>query len=106
MNASDSSETVRLDGEFTHRASELRRLPLPAGSGPLQVAPRVATGIDTSGIELLLLVAREADAAGRSFLLGNPGAPVLAMLTLLGLQESDAGGQLTHRLARQACCLP
>jgi len=89
MNASDSFETIRLDGEFTiHRASEIKKvlLPLPDGSKPLQLDLSEVTEIDTSGVQLLLLVARETDAVGRSFLLGNPSAPVREMLSLLGLQ--------------------
>jgi anti-sigma B factor antagonist len=86
----DTGTTLRVEGEFTiYRAAELKRalLPLPAGTGPVELDLAEVTEIDTAGIQLLLLARREAIAAGRTARLVASSPAVDEALRLLDVQS-------------------
>lgn len=83
-----TSNVIALDGELTiYRAAELKPLLLAAlpGTGPILLDLAEVTEVDTAGVQLLLLMRREALAAGRTLHLLHPSMAVAEALDLLDL---------------------
>ncbi len=87
---SATASLIRLDGELTiYRAAELKQslLPLPPGDGPVEIDLAEVTELDSAGLQLLLLVQRDALAAERPLRLLHPSAAVAEVLALLDLHS-------------------
>jgi anti-anti-sigma factor len=87
-----SGPALRLDGELTiYRAGELKDLLLPPPAGAagedLVLDLSGVSEIDSAGVQLLLVLQRDALATGRALRLAAPSAAVAEALTLLGLQQ-------------------
>jgi ABC-type transporter Mla MlaB component len=88
VSAATTAETVILDGELTvmvaaeQKASLLARLDAAVEGLDLDLAG--ITELDTAGVQVLLLMRREADAAGKSLDLVRPGGVVIEILALAG----------------------
>lgn len=83
-----SSATLRLDGEFTiYRAAELKRQILDAlhQQEALEIDLSAVSEIDSAGVQLLMLVKREAEALGREFHLSHHSPAVLKVFDLFKL---------------------
>ena len=83
-----TSNVIALDGELTiYRAAQLKPLLLAAlpGTGPIELDLAEVTEVDTAGVQLLLLLRREALAAGRTLHLLNPSLAVAEAFELLDL---------------------
>ena len=82
------SDVMALDGELTiYRAAELKPLLLATlpGTGPILLDLAEVTEVDSAGVQLLLLLRREALAAGRTLQLLNPSLAVAEAFELLDL---------------------
>jgi len=88
---STPTQALRIEGEMTiYRAAELKQQMQPlfdaAGSGGIDsIDLSGVTEIDCSGVQLLLLARRNADAAGRALRLAVPSAAVAEVFALLNL---------------------
>jgi anti-anti-sigma factor len=83
-----------IEGELTlRRACELkeRLLVRLARAQVLEVDLADVTEMDAAGLQLLLMVRREARASGREVRLVSPSPAVLSMFSLLGLASSLEG---------------
>ena len=83
-----------IEGEMTlRRACELkeRLLARLARAQALEVDLADVTGIDAAGLQLLLMVRREARASGREVRLVSPSPAVLSMFSLLRMESSLEG---------------
>lgn len=95
-----TSNVIALDGELTiYRAAELKPLLLAAlpGTGPILLELAEVTEVDTAGVQLLLLLRREALAAGRTLHLLHPSMAVAEAFDLL-----DLGARFGEDLAAPA----
>ena len=88
MSAATTAETVIIDGELTimvaaeQKANLLARLDAAAEALDLDLAG--VTELDTAGVQVLMLLRREADAAGKSLTLVRPNGVVTEILALAG----------------------
>jgi anti-sigma B factor antagonist len=92
-----TSNVIALDGELTiYRAAELKPLLLAAlpGTGPILLDLAEVTEVDTAGVQLLLLLRREALAAGRTLHLLQPSMAATEAFELL-----DLGGRFADPAA-------
>jgi anti-anti-sigma factor len=101
--AAARAASLRLDGELTiYRAAELKRSLLDA----LQAAPRLeidlagVTEIDTSGVQLLMLLKREAANQGRELALAAHSQAVVEAFDLLDLAPFFGDPIVTDGVAR------
>ena len=80
---------IAIDGEMTiYRAAELKERLIDAlaeSDAVLEVNLAGVTEIDTAGLQVLMLVKREAAATGRTLRLLSHSRPVVAALELLNL---------------------
>jgi anti-anti-sigma factor len=86
---STSSAALRIDGELTiYRAQELMRplVDAAAHATPGGIDLRGVTEIDTAGVQLLLLAARAARAAGGPLRITGCSDVVAEALALLGIE--------------------
>ncbi|HYE70253.1 MAG TPA: STAS domain-containing protein [Aquabacterium sp.] len=84
----DMSDVIAIEGELTiYRASELKPLLLAAlpGTGPIELDLGEVTEVDTAGVQLLMLLRREALAQGRALRLRRPSPAVAEAFELLDL---------------------
>jgi anti-anti-sigma factor len=82
------SNVVALEGELTiYRAAELKPLLLGTlpGSGPIELDLAEVSEVDTAGVQLLMLLRREAQALGRSLHLRSPSPAMVDAFELLDL---------------------
>lgn len=82
------SNVIALEGELTiYRAAELKPLLLAAlaGTGPIELDLGEVSEVDTAGVQLLMLLRREALAQGRSLQLRAPSLAVAEAFELLDL---------------------
>lgn len=83
-----ASNVIFLDGELTiYRAAELKPLLLGAlpGTGPIELDLAKVSEVDTAGLQLLMLLRREALAQGRPLQLRTPSLAVAEAFELLDL---------------------
>jgi anti-anti-sigma regulatory factor len=83
-----ASNVIALDGELTiYRAAELKPLLLAAltGAGPIELDLAEVTEVDTAGLQLLMLLRREAQALGRALHLRSPSLAMVEAFELLDL---------------------
>ena len=88
--ATSAPPVLRLAGELTvYHATELKQalFPLPAGNAPVEIDLANVSEIDTAGVQLLLLLRREALALGRGVRLIATAAAVDEALKLLDLHS-------------------
>jgi len=86
-----TNKALRIEGEMTiYRAAELKQqMEVVLGDPPRASAEIDLSGvseIDCSGVQLLALARRTAQAAGRELRLTNPSAPVCEVFDLLNLR--------------------
>lgn len=85
---------LRIEADLTiHRVAALAPALLAAlpGDGPLVLDMSAVARIDTAGIQLLLLLQREAQARGRSFALHAPGPAASELACFYGVQQLLGG---------------
>ena len=94
---SDTGAQIRIDGEFNiYIAAESRDTLLAA----LQEHPNFVLDIaaieeiDTSGIQLLLMIQREAKRLNKTLSISEPSPSVLEVITLLNLDELKHGASV------------
>ena len=83
-----ASNVIALEGELTiYRAAELKPLLLAAlpGTGPLELDLAEVTEVDTAGLQLLMMLRREAQALGRALHLRSPSLAMVEAFELLDL---------------------
>ncbi len=83
-----ASNVIALEGELTiYRAAELKPLLLAAlpGTGPIELNLAEVSEVDTAGLQLLMLLRREAQALGRALHLRSPSLAMVEALELLDL---------------------
>jgi anti-sigma B factor antagonist len=83
-----ASNVIAIEGELTiYRAAELKPLLLAAlpGSGPIELDLAEVSEVDTAGVQLLMLLRREAQALGRSLRLRSPSPAMVDAFELLDL---------------------
>ena len=83
-----ASNVIALEGELTiYRAAELKPLLLAAlpGTGPLELDLAEVTEVDTAGLQLLMMLRREAQALGRARHLRSPSLAMVEAFELLDL---------------------
>ena len=82
------SNVIALEGELTiYRAAELKPLLLAAlpGTGPIELDLAEVSEVDTAGLQLLMLLRREAQALGRALQLRSPSLAMVEAFELLDL---------------------
>ena len=90
---------VLLDGELTVQTAAEHKTRLLAGliaDGGMDLDLSGVTELDTAGLQLLLLLGREAAQLGTSLRLLNPSEPVLEVLRLARL-DAQLGRISSHR---------
>ena len=83
-----ASNVIVLEGELTiYRAAELKPLLLAAlpGTGPIEIDLAEVSEVDTAGLQLLMLLRREAQALGRALHLRGPSLAMVEAFELLDL---------------------
>jgi anti-sigma B factor antagonist len=93
-----ASNVIAIEGELTiYRAAELKPLLLAAlpGTGPIELDLAAVSEVDTAGMQLLMLLRREAQALGRPLHLRSPSMAMVEAFELLDLAawfgEGSAG---------------
>jgi len=97
--------SVKLEGELTiYRANELKPVLLAALDGAADVHFDLAgvSEIDTAGVQLLLLVRREAATRGLRLRLSSPSAAVRGAFELLELTAQLHGANLAEPVLASA----
>ena len=94
-----SSNVILLEGELTiYRAAELKPLLLAAlpGTGPIELDLAEVSEVDTAGLQLLMLLRREAQVLGRPLHLRNPSLAMVEAFELLDLAAWFGEGSATR----------
>ena len=97
-----TSSVMSIAGELTiYRAAELKPMLLATlpGTGPILLDLAEVTEVDTAGVQLLLLLRREALGANRTLHLLHPSMAVAEAFDLLDLGPRFAEGLATHAAA-------
>jgi anti-anti-sigma factor len=84
-----SAAVIKVEGELSiYRAAELKPVLLAwPTEGAIEIDLAEVSEIDSAGVQLLLLVQREAAAVQRELRLLDPSPAVVEVLTLLGLHS-------------------
>ena len=97
-----ASNVIAIGGELTiYRAAELKPLLLAAlpGTGPIELNLAEVSEVDTAGLQLLMLLRREAQALGRALHLRSPSLAMVEAFELLDLAAwfgEDSAARAAH----------